>query len=335
MTTSQLKKLKENELKKFSYPKTKEVVDALENLNLHDIISGFAAHEEIEKYISFAATINNRVDNNEFPYLNLKINQKEKVTLQNRLLNILANLRHLYNFVRLSGRDDEIEQVGLTLQELQLEFAKLQCDYNEKKKNVDNIIGDYEKKIKDSESHLTSHVLSIMGVFSAIITIILSIIITSSSWLNNADGASAIIAFVVPNIVALFVVFVLLSLIFFYLHKDTNEQGEKCAKQKRSSAFTFAIIGTLVSAGLCCWLCISSSPKTATHIRYIIPSTQYRIVEDTVDAPGDCHHDSESNCNKVRCIEFTFEGNNYSFEYDESLKHGENLYFCEKHCTLE
>lgn len=341
MTTIQLKKLKENELKKFSYHKTKEVVDALENLNLHDIISGFAAHEEIEKYISFAATINNRVDNNEFSYLNLKINHKEKITLQNRLLNILANLRHLYNFVRLSGRDDEFKQVVISLQELQLEFAKLQSDYNQKKNNVDNIIGNYEKKIKDSERNLTSHVLSIMGVFSAIITIILSVIITSSSWLNNANGASAILAFVVPNLVTLLAVFVLLSLIFFYLHRDTSESGEKCAQQKRSRAFTLTIAGILISVIMCCWLCLSSITQSPDHVRYIIPSEQYKIVDYSTDSSNetDCTHETDCDCHiagsNTSYFEFIFNGIPFKFEYNESLLHDGNLYFCTEHNTLE
>ena len=70
------------------------------------------------------------------------------------------------------------------------------------------------------EHNTLSHVLSLMGVFSAVITLIMSVVLTSTAWLNNANGASALIAFVVPNMVALLSVSVLLSFIYLYTRKN-------------------------------------------------------------------------------------------------------------------
>lgn len=177
MTTDQLKVLKENELRKFSYAKTMSVVDALESLNLVDI-SGIAAHEEIETYISLAAIIKNRVDYNELskPVSKLtrrKSSERDKEILQNRLINILANLRYAYNFVRLNSRIDAIEQIGNSINEIRADFNSLQDDYLKKKEKVDNIIDKHREEINASERTIISHALSIMGVFSAIITILI------------------------------------------------------------------------------------------------------------------------------------------------------------------
>ncbi len=263
MTTDQLKKLKENDLRRFSYTKTMDVVETLESLNLIDI-SGIAAHEEIETYISLTAIIKNRVDHDELQKQPKLLNRKskdrdkDKDILRNRLINILANLRFAYNFVRLNSRIDTVEKISDNIQGIREDFNNLQKDYEDKKKTVDNIIDKHREELNASERAIMSHVLSIMGVFSAVITLIMSVVITSSSWLNNADGAEAIIAFIIPNLVALIAVFVLISLIFFYLHRDTSTKVEKCSSHKRSVAFTVVIVALLVCVILCCWFCFAT-----------------------------------------------------------------------------
>ena len=185
MTTDQLKKLKENDLRRFSYTKTMDVVETLESLNLIDI-SGIAAHEEIETYISLTAIIKNRVDHDELQKQPKLLNRKskdrdkDKDILRNRLINILANLRFAYNFVRLNSRIDTVEKISDNIQGIREDFNNLQKDYEDKKKTVDNIIDKHREELNASERAIMSHVLSIMGVFSAVITLIMSVVISKS-----------------------------------------------------------------------------------------------------------------------------------------------------------
>ena len=95
----------------------------------------------------------------------------------------------------------------------------------------------------------------------------------------------------------------------------------------------------LISALLLLSYIVTQNIKSPTHVRYIIPSTEYEVIEDTEVSAHKCPHNTECNCQSVKetknYFEFTFEDKLYRFEYDESYLHDGNLYFCEKHCTLE
>ena len=328
--STDLTTLKENQLKKYSYEDTLKIVSELESSSISQY-TGIAAVEISEQYYSFASIINNRIINNEFPELKLKIKKNEKEILQHRVTTLLSSLKYSLDLGKLEKRVKEVDT-------LKLKIDRIDADYQEKAKKIDDSITEFKKRIDESESKILSNVLAIMGVFSAIITIILSIIITSSSWLNNADGASAIIAFVVPSLVSLLVAFVLLSLVFSYINKDTNGKGEKLSNQKYDRAFKLSICGILIITSLCCWLCLSSNDKAPTHIRYIILPNQYNIVEDDIPK-HQCSHHADCTCNKIvetkLFYEFIIEDRLYRFEYNENLLHDGNLHFCAEHEVLE
>ena len=326
-----LSNIRDNDLIRGSYSEIIEIIDALEGINAFRF-SGVSAIETLEAYRSYAYIIKGRILSNEFKELSSNDSRREKTILHSRL-NVIID--HISSSLEINGLlNEQTEYITNTINKAKKELS-------DQKKAIEKEAKLVQKQIDKSEHTILSHVLSIMGVFSAIITIILSVIITSSSWLNNANGASAIIAFVVPNLVTLLAVFVLLSLVFFYLHRDTSDSGEKCAQQKRSRAFTLTIAGILISVIMCCWLCLSSITQSPDHARYIIPSEQYKIVDYSTDSSNetDCTHETDCDCHiagsNTSYFEFIFNGIPFKFEYNESLLHDGNLYFCTEHNSLE
>ena len=127
--------------------------------------------------------------------------------------------------------------------------------------------------------------------------------------------------------------FVLISLIFFYIHRDTHAQDGKCSKHKRSLAFTLCIIGLIICVIVSCLLCFAGKDEVINpHTIYILSPGEYRTQHEVI-TPGSA--DGSIEAQKQSFFEFTFEDKLYRFEYDESYLHDGNLYFCEKHCTLE
>lgn len=61
------------------------------------------------------------------------------------------------------------------------------------------------------------------------------------------------------------------------------------------------------------------------HLRYVISEADYKIAE-IKDEESDSVH---------RCFEFTLDGKNYQFEYNEEVLHESDIYFCSEHNILE
>ena len=243
----ELNNLRERTLLQCSYSDALDIVIAMENVKaLH--LSGIEAIEELETYLSFVLILKGRLANEEFPELRGNDRRREKSSFLSRL-----NLLHdkisfaLEVNIRFNKHTSQIFEW----------VSEVSDDLENKRKDIEDTANAVREEIDESEHNILAHVLSLMGIFSAIITLIMSVVITSASWLNTANGASAIIAFIVPNLVTLIAVFTLLSLIFFYLHRDTPAQNGKCAKHKRSIAFTITIIALILCVILCCWICLS------------------------------------------------------------------------------
>lgn len=356
-----LSKLKENDLKKYSYEDTVKVIDELERISISRF-SGIKAIETIEQYISFASIISCRIKENEFFNSSSESEIKSKNILERRVETILTNLQYAFYLTILSNRVNEAENVRAQAKELETKITNIENNYNEKEQKIDQYIADcdkifldYKKRIDEFESKILSHVLSIMGVFSAIITIILSLITTTSSWINNATDTDLFFAFIVPNGVAIVAVFALMILVYYFLDYHKNDKSdddngkqndkpvdtkeEKKQSKKHKPVYIMLSVVVLISALLLSVYIATQNIKSPAHVRYIISSEQYEVREDTEKSPHKCPHNAECNCQTFQetknYFEFTFEDKLYRFEYDESLKHGENLYFCEKHCTLE
>lgn len=135
-------------------------------------------------------------------------------------------------FESLSDNQTEKEHFSLMILRLRMDISQYRIKYlvndmkveanaeihNTLKKSQDDFDKRLSKQIEQATNNiqpkLISTVLTVMGVFSAIITTIISVVTTTSSWLNNADGASAIIAFIIPNLIVVFSVAILLGIVF-------------------------------------------------------------------------------------------------------------------------
>lgn len=177
-------------------------------------------------------------------------------------------------------------------------------------KNASKALNDSHKAAEDVKN-ATKDVLTLMGVFATIITVILSVVSTATSWLNNADGASAIIAFIVPTLVTVTTVVILLGIVL-----DENKTAKIC--MIIAAAILFLLAVHHIATNVCQY-------KGTTHTRYVISSDMYQIV------PGEDSADAEN-----RKVFVTFENVPYEFDWkDEYFHENDNLYFCEQHRILE
>ncbi len=183
---------------------------------------------------------------------------------------------------------------------------------------VEQTVGDLQNTFKDnlneSERSMLGHVLSLMGVFSAITTIIMGLVISATSWLNGMDITSASLAFAVPSLIAVAVSVVLLSLVFCYL-----------AKSKGKIAWAVLAIGMLVFLLIFSWTAwkgsltetVSPSSPVASpdHILYTV--TQYSVDE------------------KSGMVAFIYAGEPKVLSIEPENIHSDGLHYCPIHDTLE
>lgn len=315
-----LSKIKQRDVINCEFAKAKEIVEALEQIKPFKYKS-IDAVEELEGYLSNALIIKGRILNGDFKS---DCKEKEKKDLIQKLDYIIDHFN--------SALEINITLINQSAQVIEW-IADAKSRLDKQKRDIDEKAQEVQEQIDDSEHTILSHVLTLMGIFTAIITLIISVVITSSSWLNSAHGASAVIAFIVPNLVALIAVFVLTSLIFFYIHRDTQSKDGKCSKHKRSLAFTICIVSLIICVIASCLFCFAGRDEIINpHILYILSPGEYQVQEEIV-TPADS--DAGVDEQKEYFYEFIFEDKLYRFEYNESLLHDGNLYFCTEHNTLE
>ncbi len=223
--TIDLSKLKETDLKNFTLKKTICVIKVLEqailsNSELSEYIpyNSTDAMELFSDYYSFLTIIYNKLTYEDFPNFDKKKIPNWQVYKDILSTKVLALMNSIQNAKYSFSVNNQIDHINLkaknALQEVEKKF-EIQKD--EIAKNTTKTI----RELEEVEGKMLSHVLSLMGIFTAVTTIIMSAIITSSTWLNNATGASAIIAFSVPNLVTLIAVISLMLLIFFTIERYT------------------------------------------------------------------------------------------------------------------
>ena len=198
----ELENLKEQELKKCSYINVLNVIETLEYvkpINFYEI----EAIEKLESYLAFVIIIQDRLEQGDFAIAD----PAEENLVSLRLRNLNTNFSMALSVNSLVGKKQN---------EINLLHKQTVFEVEEKQREIQIEVNHISEKIEKSEHKSLSHVMTLMGIFSAIITIVMSVVITSTSWLNNADEASAIVAFVIPNLVVLLSVIVLISLVYFY-----------------------------------------------------------------------------------------------------------------------
>ncbi len=256
-------------------------------------------------------------------YLNRRFRTSDVSSLVMRLL--VQKIAALQYIIRLQGQGTA-QALERKAEKLEKDLTTLRSDYRDKtllltaavtqtqqtNAGLNQKIGEYEKtiqdKISDSERGMVGHVMSLVGVFSAITMIIMSLVQTSTSWLNSADEASALLAFVVPNAVAILASVVLLSFLGWYWAKDENQRNICARMMVLSCALVFLL-------GLCA-LCQMDAFE-AEHSLHIIPASDYTY-----------HHDDGM-------VEFQVNGRACIFSCGADDIHNQGLYYCSIHDALE
>lgn len=314
-----LNKIKQREVINCNYATAIEIVDALESIKPFKYTS-IEAVERLEMYLSYALIIKGKILNADFRN---ECKNKNKSDLLSRINYIIDHFN--------SALEINVTLINQSAQVTAwIDDAKKQLSYQ--KTEIEKKAKLVQEQIDNSEHTILSHVLTLMGIFSAIITIILSVIITSSSWINNSDKADAVVAFVVPNAVALMAVTLLLSLIFAHNHRNRIEA--KTTKQNiwdiLKSILFYMIIIVIVLATIISSICLSLAEESSqSHILYILSPGEYIVKEEIITPSGAGEEE------KKTFFKFSIGDKPYLVEYDESYLHDGNLYFCEKHCTLE
>ena len=358
MLIKYLNNIDEFEFHDYSLAKTNEVLHTLENIYWSDI-SDKNLEENSGFYTRLLDIIDYRVINNAFP--EISDNPEEKSHLLLEVLRVKTSIsQYRLLFLRADVENKLFERVAEVNESFEKTEAKINCIAadaqlstknlsNKTIKQINNHLKESEnefdrklnKKIKTTinkiEPQLITTVLTLMGVFSAIITIIMSVVITSSSWLNNAEGPSAIIAFIVPNLVVVFSIVILLLVttsrknpeLVIIPEKNWDrptliDKALKKARNTRIGTYIIIVIFTAILVGYALFN-LEASDNGKPHLRYVLSQGMYDCVETQDD-------DEES---KTTIIEFEINNKNYIFPYDEQYFHEGKLYFCEEHQRLE
>lgn len=321
MTIEQINSIGESEFVKYDFQQTIHVIEGLETIKW-----GMTEDPNLEEnalfYMWLMDTAENKIVSNDFP--ELKKDETKKTLLLIRILRIQTHISQFrLAFVEQNSINSICEYIGKSVSSFET--------------NLQNKTTETINKI---EPQIMSTILTVMGVFTAIITIVMSVVITSGSWLNNANGASAIVAFIVPNLVAVTAMVVLLTIVFSRKNekiivipgRDWESKNVIEKNLRKSKSYLKISVGALI---LCLVAMLSISVKEMKNS--VEPHTRYIITEDMYDIniyEFDVKENEEPKEPEVK-IEFDFVGMNKSIAYDEKYIHDGNLYYCEEHDRLE
>lgn len=171
-------------------------------------------------------------------------------------------------------------------------------------------------------SNAYKDMFSVMGIFTSIIVVIMSLVITSSSWLNNAYGASAIIAFVIPSCMALFVVCVLT----YFLNLSTKNKSGKAP---------WVVVGIATILIGCATIIFLGNKQIAPHNRLVFEVEKYSTI-DPDNATGEriikIHFDEKVMMSDgEHDVEVVIDNQKES----DCLIHNGLIYYCTTHSRFE
>lgn len=338
-------------IRNFSFHEAYEYVDQLNKkisefrrLKLDDIPLYF--FENIDTYLQNLYIIEEKYFNSEY---DSDIEVLEVYKFRADLFRCTSFLEHLgmqYGFKNLLT--ERAKRWNNEIKKMESLISTVESNANE---NVEQINNFYEKTLndikiakddldtakddlKDEEHRILTHVLALLGFFTALVTIILSTVSATTSWLNKSDSADFGFAILVPSaiiIISMIAMFTLLYLLIFRKYDAKNEQDENESKSEnvvRKKDFRVHI-SILILAIICFVLlsfmiinsCLNKEKKEPIseekeeHI--ILHITDYRL-------------DLEANK-----IIYTFDGNELSMECNMDLVHSDGLHYCVEHKTFE
>lgn len=161
-----------------------------------------------------------------------------------------------------------------------------------KSQGIKNAIDSLSKKVNDIDNtsdKIMPNIITLLGVFSSVIVVILTLITTSSTWLSNANEASVLIAFVIPSAIATLTVCALTAFIrplIDSVPETTMGQSQgkvawwldMCTTAKRTIQrwglwFSVAVIALLVVFGTM-WFCKMEENNKTHYIVKCLPMSE-------------------------------------------------------------
>lgn len=320
-----LRTLREKDIRTYSWGETLQVIQSLQKIDPLKFSKVYAM-EESGNYIRFSSIIIERIENNDFDELN-QGDQSQKDSFVGMLKKLMSDL-NLSSSINRFVENKTVKMGELIGEQVKKQKEEIDLKVEEEKSKIEDLSRQIEK-ISDTEHNILSHVLTLMGIFSAVTTIIMSVVITSSSWLNSANEASAMLAFAVPNLVVLVSIVVLMLVLSLYNAIERIHRKEQVNVASTIVVGVVLVIIIALSVILVRTIFRRTSLNGKSHMRYAITPSEYNIV---VGETGDTSCD---NGDFRRYFEFNFDGVNHIFIYDEKCIHDGNLYYCSEHNQLE
>lgn len=191
--------------------------------------------------------------------------------------------------------NDESNQLKNEITSAENKLNKVLYGYEESDKKVPGITETVKELSKDvnnistKSNQIMPNIISLLGVFSSIIVVILTLITTSSSWLANANNISVLIAFVVPAGIITLAICALTALVRSTLEHQTgitqlNEkkniwQNITHAFKKWALWLVVVLITSLIVCGTV-YFCESKNNKTKHFLIKCSPTTESVSNED-------------------------------------------------------
>ena len=222
--------------------------------------------------------------------------------------------------------NDSTKDAQSRLEKLEGDIKVSQNELKSLTEQVNNKIEDWGKKIEASNIEIEDSkkdLIAILGAFSSFIVIVMSLVITSSSWINNSDSSNIFIAFWVPSCIAVLAACALTALI---RPDGQGKWGKWWFVAGATALVTVGVIGYSVNSRL-----ISVRPDH--HSYMIFETAKYVHDEQTTDGTGisqtvkmiEINYDlpvlAESGKYKVVTV-------NKKIPYDPQFDHDGYLFYC-------
>lgn len=133
---------------------------------------------------------------------------------------------------------DVSEVVIKDTQNLKDEIKCVELNLLECKTNLDNI----NISAKESEKEIISNSISVMGILSAIIIIVMSVVEISTEWLKNSSQAGFFMTLFFTLTITLFSIIVLLFVIYFLFSKNRNNYKNERKNKDGWLIFLFILV---------------------------------------------------------------------------------------------
>lgn len=259
-------------------------------------------------------------------------------------------------FISIQKEYDEIEELNRA-QVTQLEGTLSDLTkvvYDEKddagrtiKPGIRTTVRDLSDKVEDIKSksdQIMPNIISLLGVFSSVILVILSAISTTSTWLSNANETSVLIAFVVPSGIITLAICALTALVRSLLGGQVNQTGSsQNEKSHPIQAFfqkwgVWLIISTAAVLSICVTMqfCQRKSDSETHYIVKCLPTTDTTLVSNDASAQSTPDISNQELFIIQKIILPTGETQEEWLPCDESDKHADGfVYYCLLHQRFE